>query len=119
MIYDQIATSRQERVAAIVKHGSLDAALTSAGYQRRHDLTLSEAIVLGLLRQEVRTYFAVFGHGSTDVAEVLRVYQGAGLVRVLNVRNEVEASHAAAALRWATGKKSAVITSIGPGALQA
>ncbi|MFA5064384.1 MAG: thiamine pyrophosphate-dependent enzyme [Dehalococcoidia bacterium] len=119
MIYDQIATSRQERVAAIVKHGSLDAAQTSAGYQRRHDLTLSEAIVLGLLRQEVRTYFAVFGHGSTDVAEVLRVYQGAGLVRVLNVRNEVEASHAAAALRWATGKKSAVITSIGPGALQA
>ncbi|MFA5078436.1 MAG: thiamine pyrophosphate-binding protein, partial [Dehalococcoidia bacterium] len=119
MIYDQMAAARQERVAAIVKHGSLDAALASPGYPRRHDLTLSEAVVLGLLRQDVRTYFAVFGHGSTDVAEVLRVYQDAGLVRVLNVRNEIEASHAASALRWATGKKAAVITSIGPGALQA
>jgi len=119
VIYDQIGAARQERVAAIVKHGSLDAALAGLGYPRRHDLTLSEAVVLGLLRQDVRTYFAVFGHGSTDVAEVLRVYQQAGLVSVLNVRNEIEASHAAAALRWATGKKAAVITSIGPGALQA
>jgi 3D-(3,5/4)-trihydroxycyclohexane-1,2-dione acylhydrolase (decyclizing) len=119
VIYDQIGAARQERVAAIVKHGSLDATLAGPGYPRRHDLTLSEAVVLGLLRQDVRTYFAVFGHGSTDVAEVLRVYQHAGLVRVLNVRNEIEASHAAAALRWATGKKAAVITSIGPGALQA
>ena len=119
MIYDAIVAARQERVKAIVKHGSVDAALSSAGYPRRHDLTLSEAVVLGLLRQDVRTYFAVFGHGSTVVAEVLRVYQEAGLVRVLNVRSEIEASHAAAALRWATGKKSAVITSIGPGALHA
>jgi len=119
VIYDQMAAARQERVAAIAKHGSLDATLASPGYPRRHDLTLSEAVVLGLLRQDVRTYFAVFGHGSTDVAEVLRVYQDAGLVRVLNVRNEIEASHAASALRWATGKKAAVITSIGPGALQA
>jgi len=119
LIYDQITAARQERVAAISKYGSLDAALASPGYPRRHDLTLSEAVILGLLRQDVRIYFAVFGHGSTDVAEVLRVYQGAGLVRVLNVRNEIEASHAASALRWATGKKAAVITSIGPGALQA
>ncbi|MBN1689566.1 MAG: thiamine pyrophosphate-binding protein [Dehalococcoidia bacterium] len=118
-MYDAIVAARQERVNAIVKHGSVDAALSSAGYPRRHDLTLSEAVVLGLLRQDVRTYFAVFGHGSTVVAEVLRVYQEAGLVRVLNVRSEIEASHAAAALRWATGKKSAVITSIGPGALHA
>jgi 3D-(3,5/4)-trihydroxycyclohexane-1,2-dione acylhydrolase (decyclizing) len=119
LIYDEIASARQGRAAAIAKYGSLDAALVSDGFPRRHDLTLSEAVVLGLLRQDVRTYFAVFGHGSTDVAEVLRVYQQAGLIRVLNVRSEIEASHAAAALRWATGKKAAVITSIGPGALQA
>jgi 3D-(3,5/4)-trihydroxycyclohexane-1,2-dione acylhydrolase (decyclizing) len=83
------------------------------------DLTLSEALVLGLLRQEVRTFFTVFGHGSTEVGEVLRVYQEAGLVRVYGLRSEIEASHAAAALRWVTGEKAAVVTSIGPGALQA
>jgi 3D-(3,5/4)-trihydroxycyclohexane-1,2-dione acylhydrolase (decyclizing) len=119
VIYDEIASARQGRAETIVKCGGLDAALVSDGFPRRHDLSLSEAVVLGLLRQNVRTYFAVFGHGSTDVAEVLRVYQQAGLVSVLNVRNEIEASHAAAALRWVTGKKAAVITSIGPGALQA
>jgi len=119
VIYDQVTTARQARAEAIARCGGLDAALVSDGFPRRHDLTLSEAVVLGLLRQGVSTYFAVFGHGSTDVGEVLRVYQQAGLVKVLNVRNEIEASHAAAALRWATGRKAAVITSIGPGALQA
>ena len=83
------------------------------------DLTLSEALVLGLMRQEVRIFFTVFGHGSTEVGEVLRLYQEAGLVRVYGLRSEIEASHAAAALRWVTGEKAAVVTSIGPGALQA
>ena len=83
------------------------------------DTTLSEAIILGLLRQNVNIFFCVFGHGSTEIGEVLRIYQQYGLVKVINVRSEIEASHAAAALRWITGQKSAVITSIGPGALQA
>ena len=85
----------------------------------RMDVTLSEALVLGLLRQGVKTYLTVFGHGSTEVGEVLRVYQEAGLVKVYGVRSEIEASHAASALRWVTGEKAAVVTSIGPGALQA
>lgn len=49
----------------------------------------------------------------------MRIYQESGLVRVLAVRNEIEASHAAAALRWVRNEKAAVVTSIGPGALQA
>jgi len=61
----------------------------------------------------------VFGHGTTDLGEALRVYEEAGLLRVFNVRNEIEASHAAAALRWQYGETPAVFTSIGPGALQA
>jgi 3D-(3,5/4)-trihydroxycyclohexane-1,2-dione acylhydrolase (decyclizing) len=85
----------------------------------RLSLTLSEALVIGLLRQDVRTYFTVLGHGSTDVGEVLRIYQDAGLLKVLGLRSEIEASHAATALRWITGEKAAVVTSIGPGALQA
>ena len=95
------------------------AALAGNTLPARIDLTLSEALVLGLLRQEVHTYFTVFGHGSTEVGEVLRLYQEAGLVRVYGLRSEIEASHAAAALRWVTGEKAAVVTSIGPGALQA
>jgi 3D-(3,5/4)-trihydroxycyclohexane-1,2-dione acylhydrolase (decyclizing) len=83
------------------------------------DLTLSEALVLGLLKQNVRTYLTVFGHGSTELGEVLRTYQNAGLLKVYGLRSEIEASHAAAALRWVTGEKAAVVTSIGPGALQA
>jgi 3D-(3,5/4)-trihydroxycyclohexane-1,2-dione acylhydrolase (decyclizing) len=83
------------------------------------DLTLSEALVLGLLRQNVKVYFTVFGHGSTEVGEVLRLYAEAGLVKVYPLHSEIEASHAAAALRWVTGEKAAVVTSIGPGAMQA
>jgi 3D-(3,5/4)-trihydroxycyclohexane-1,2-dione acylhydrolase (decyclizing) len=94
-------------------------ALANHALPRQLDLSLSEALVLGLLRQEVKTYFTVFGHGSTDLGEVLRVYHQAGLVKVYGVRSEVEASHAATALRWVSGEKSAVVTSIGPGALHA
>ncbi len=82
-------------------------------------LTLSEALVIGLLRQGVRSFLTVLGHGSTEIGEVLRIYQLAGLLRVFGLRSEIEASHAATALRWVTGEKAAVVTSIGPGALQA
>ncbi len=95
------------------------AALSQSCLSPRLDLTLSEALVLGLLRQGVKTYFTVLGHGSTEVGEVLRVYQEAGQVKVYGVRSEIEASHASAALRWVTSEKAAVVTSIGPGALQA
>jgi 3D-(3,5/4)-trihydroxycyclohexane-1,2-dione acylhydrolase (decyclizing) len=95
------------------------AALAQGSRPPRLDLTLSEALVLGLLRQGVKIFITVFGHGSTEVGEVLRVYQEAGQVKVYGVRSEIEASHAATALRWVTGEKAAVVTSIGPGALQA
>ena len=96
------------------------AALLTQGLLPQHlDLTLSEALVIGLLRQGVKSFLAVFGHGSTEIGEVLRIYQGAGLLKVYGLRSEIEASHAAAALRWVTGEKAAVLTSIGPGALQA
>lgn len=111
--------SRQQHARAIAAAGGFEQALSSGALPRLTDTTLCEAIILGLLRQGVSTYFAVFGHGSTEVAEVLRIYQQHGLVRVLNVRSEIEASHAATALRWMTGQKAAVVTSIGPGALQA
>jgi 3D-(3,5/4)-trihydroxycyclohexane-1,2-dione acylhydrolase (decyclizing) len=111
--------ARIERALAIAAAGDLDRALASGTVPQYVDTTLSEAIVLGLIRQGVRVYLCVLGHGSTEIGEVLRVYQRAGLVRVCGVRSEIEASHAATALRWVTGEKAAVVTSIGPGALQA
>ena len=83
------------------------------------ELTLSEALVIGLLKQGVRHFFAIFGHGSTDLGEVLRVYHEEGAVQVIHCRNEVEMAHAATAHAWVYGETPAVVTSIGPGGLQA
>ncbi len=109
-LQDELTRQRKERAASFARtgipHGNVG-------------ITLSEALVLGLLRQGVKIYFTVFGHGSTEVGEVLRIYQQAGLVKVYGVHSEIEASHAAAALRWKTNEKAGVVTSIGPGALQA
>jgi 3D-(3,5/4)-trihydroxycyclohexane-1,2-dione acylhydrolase (decyclizing) len=114
-----LTQERLKRAQAIAVAGSITHALASGTLPGRIDTTLSEAIVLGLLRQDVRTFLCVLGHGSTEIGEVLRIYHQAGLVRVCNVRSEIEASHAATALRWVTGEKAAVVTSIGPGALHA
>jgi len=114
-----LAEQRADRARRIRDAGGIDAALASGSLPGRADLTLSEAVVLGLVRQDVRTFLCVLGHGSTEVGEVLRVYEETGLVRTCCVRHETEASHAAAALRWVTGEKAAVVTSIGPGALHA
>lgn len=111
--------NQRQHARAIASHGSIDAAVAAGDLPDQMGSTLSELIILGLLKQDVRTFFAVFGHGSTELGEVLRVYQEAGLLRVFGVRSEIEASHAAAALNWISGEKAAVVTSIGPGAMQA
>ncbi|MGB9295461.1 MAG: thiamine pyrophosphate-binding protein, partial [Pseudolabrys sp.] len=108
----------RERARAISKAGGLEPALAK-GLPKLVECTLSEALVLGLLRQGVRKYFAIFGHGSTDLGNVLRIYEEEGATRTINCRNEVEMAHAATALRWQYGELSAVVTSIGPGAMQA
>jgi 3D-(3,5/4)-trihydroxycyclohexane-1,2-dione acylhydrolase (decyclizing) len=116
---DGMRSARVSRARTIAAAGGIAAAVSSGGLPRRVDLTLAEALVLGLLRQDVRRFVTVLGHGSTELGEVLRVYQGAGLLTTHPVRHETEAAHAATALRWVTGQKAAVVTSIGPGALQA
>ncbi len=108
-----------ERARAINAAGGLQEALDAGMVPRRIDCTLSEGIVLGLLKQGVWKYLAVFGHGSTDLAEVLRVYEESGVTRTYNFRNEVAMAHAATALRWQYGETAALVTSIGPGAMQA
>ncbi len=108
----------RERARAVAKAGGIEQALAK-GLPKLVACSLSEALVLGLLKQGVRKYFAIFGHGSTDLGNVLRIYEEAGVIRTLNCRNEVEMAHAATALRWQYGEVSAVVTSIGPGAMQA
>ena len=109
----------RERARAVAQAGGVEQALAKGGVPKLIECTLSEALVLGLLKQGVRKYFAIFGHGSTDLGNVLRVYEEEGATRTINCRNEVEMAHAATALRWQYGELSAVVTSIGPGAMQA
>src|SRR5260370_37905959 len=107
------------RARAIHSAGGFDQALENGALPRSVKVSLSEALVLGLLKQHVTTFFAIFGHGSTDIGNVLRIYDEEGVTKTINCRNEVEMAHAATALRWTYGETPAVITSIGPGALQA
>jgi 3D-(3,5/4)-trihydroxycyclohexane-1,2-dione acylhydrolase (decyclizing) len=109
----------QARARAIGAAGNIAAALAQGAVPKLVETTLAEALVLGLLRQGVRKYLAIFGHGSTELGEVLRVYEEAGVTRTFNCRNEVAMAHAATALRWQYGEIPAVVTSIGPGAMQA
>jgi 3D-(3,5/4)-trihydroxycyclohexane-1,2-dione acylhydrolase (decyclizing) len=114
-----LTEQRLARSQIIAQAGGVESALHSTVLPRFIDTTVSEALVLGLLLQNVHHFFCIFGHGSTEVGEVLRIYHEVGLLHVHAVRNEIEASHAAVALRWISGEKSAIVTSIGPGALQA
>jgi 3D-(3,5/4)-trihydroxycyclohexane-1,2-dione acylhydrolase (decyclizing) len=114
-----LACQIRARAKTISQAGGVSAALESGELPTILDLTLSEALVIGLLQQNVRTYFAIFGHGSTDLGEVLRIYTEEGATAVINCRNEVEMAHAATAHAWVYGEIPAVVTSIGPGGLQA
>ncbi len=115
----RLADDRTQRAEIIASAGSIDKAISAGTLSRQIDTTLSEALVLGLLAQNVERYLVVFGHGSTEIGEVLRIYEKAGVLQTYAVRHETAASHAATALRWVTGEKAAVVTSIGPGAMHA
>ena len=84
-----IPSTRTERAAWLAGKGGLDAALEGCGSEEPVRLPLTEALVLGLLRQGVSKYLVIFGHGSTELGETLRVYEAAGLVRCHQFRNEV------------------------------
>ena len=113
-----VTEARRQRVIAVSEQGGIREAIVAGALPQFADVTMNEALVLGLLAQGVRKYVGVFGHGSTDLGEVLRVYRQAG-IETYAVHNEVEAAHAATTLFWQYGETSAVFTSIGPGAMQA
>ena len=115
----QLSSAMRTRASAIAEAGGVDAAVAAGSLPPVIETTLSEALVLALALQGVTKYLAIFGHGSTDLGEVLRVYGEEGVTRTVNCRNEVEMAHAATAFAWQYGEVPAVVTSIGPGALQA
>jgi 3D-(3,5/4)-trihydroxycyclohexane-1,2-dione acylhydrolase (decyclizing) len=65
--------ARKKRAAVIAAYGGPVSAVRDGKMLSKLDITVSGAVVLGLIKQYVRTFFAVFGHDSTDLAEVLRV----------------------------------------------
>lgn len=109
----------KHRADLVAQLGGIDSKEKVNRFPESLTVSCSEAVLLGLLRQGVRKYLVIFGHGSTDLGEVLRIYESAGAIEVFNFRNEVEMAHTATALAWAYGETPAVITSIGPGGLQA
>jgi len=109
----------QARAQLIAQAGSLNAALEHGQFSDPITVSVSEGVVLGLLRQGVTKFFGILGHGTTDIGEILRIYQGEGALRFFQCRNEVAMAHAATALSWVFGEIPALLTSIGPGSLQA
>jgi 3D-(3,5/4)-trihydroxycyclohexane-1,2-dione acylhydrolase (decyclizing) len=115
----QIHAQIKSRALIISGAGGLTQALKKKTLPSIISVSVSEAIVLGLLKQGVSKYLAIFGHGSTDLANILRIYEAVGIVKTYNFRNEVAMAHAASALKWQYAETAAVVTSIGPGAMQA
>ena len=114
-IYDEV----DKRARIIAESGSIGKAVEAGKLSRFQELSLSEALVLGLFNQGVRNYVGIFGHGSTDLGNILLHYEKAGLVKMYNLRHETEAAHCVTMLKWHYGETAAVVTSIGPGALHA
>ena len=107
------------RAEAIVSSGSICNAIEQGKIQQFQDVSVSEAIILGLLNQGVSKYLTIFGHGSTSFGDVLRIYDEVGATRTIACRNEVAMAHTATALSWQYNEVPALITSIGPGMMQA
>ena len=84
---NELAQARANRAQAIAKAGGISEARASGVLPQFIETTVSEALVLGLILQGVRKFVAVFGHGSTEIGEVLRIYQQAGVVSVYGVRS--------------------------------
>lgn len=114
-----MSQTRAERADAAKRYRSLREAVAAGALTASQTMTAGEALLLGLINQGIRHFIGIFGHGTTELGEVMRIYQERKAIQVYSVHNEVEAAHIASALRWHYGHHAAVFTSIGPGALQA
>ena len=88
----ELAQVRTGRAGIIAGAGGFSAARSSGALPQHIDISVSEALVLGLLLQGVSTFVTVFGHGSTEIGEVLRIYQQAYTARLIAARIATRAS---------------------------
>ncbi len=65
----------KDRADTIKRYSSLQKSILSNHMPQFQDVSVSEALVLGLLNQGVSKYIGIFGHGSTDVADILSIYE--------------------------------------------
>ena len=84
----EMIEQRRKRAKAIKEYGTLRKAVEAGALEQFQDVSLSEAVVLGLVNQEVRTFVGIFGHGMTDVGEALRIYEEEDVIKTYNVRND-------------------------------
>ena len=61
----------QARARAIREHRTLAAALDAGALPSFVDVTVVEALLLGLLRQGVTKYLAILGHGNSSFAALI------------------------------------------------
>ena len=59
----EMIEQRRKRAKAIKEYGTLRKAVEAGALEQFQDVSLSEAVVLGLVNQEVRTFVGIFGHG--------------------------------------------------------
>lgn len=76
-------------------------------------LTASQVIVKYLINEKIPYVLGIFGHGNVQLGEALKECESK--IRYIQVKNEQNAVHLAAAYAKMTGKPLAVTTSIGPG----
>ena len=63
----KLSQTTHERARTIAKAGSLQNTLSTGIIPQLIECTLSEGLVLGMLKQGVKKYLAIFGHGSTYI----------------------------------------------------
>src|SRR5471032_2972765 len=100
------AAEVRQRARAIAGAGGVMNAIAAGTLNASLDVTVSEALVLALLRQNVSKYLGILGHGTTDLGNILRIYSEEGVTRFFQCRNEVAMAHAATALAWVFGETS-------------
>ena len=66
-----LADTRLQRAIAIKDAGNIHIAISKGKISRFQDITVSEAVVLGLLLQGVNKFVSVLGHGTTEIGEVV------------------------------------------------
>ena len=78
--------------------------------------TGAEIIIDYLIRQGVELIAGVQGHGCVNIFDIIRDREQKGLIRYIQVKQEMSAVHLADGYYRACGKPAAILTSIGPGA---